>query len=334
MYAHLLKYRIATILPFEQSSFHSAALTPKLKLTKELIYLNFSKLAPFKTPYILKKQEKETLYLWFYKEKKSEPIVIPESYLLYKATQEKYDNQVIVFSDTLFKVIVIVNSQLVDAFTMESLDMNLLHLSMDENSITQYTIFTKEEYISTLETAKENLSIQDLVTWNQFELDRQKLLSLAIERLSYPLSVLAVIYILLDAGHTYLLKEKINELTLSYKTLRDENSKIKNALSSQDIQQEHWEQIKDEELIFPDTLRLVDSIISALRDDNITITQMQFNGAAGRVVLQTSENPVDYLNKLSNIPAFSNIIIANSRKSKAVKTVTYELTVKPLSELE
>ena len=334
MYAHLFKYRIATILPFEQSSFHSATLAPKLKLSKELITLNFSKLSPFRDPQILSKQDKETLYLWFYKEKRREPIVIPESYLLFQATQKKFDNQIIVFTDTVLKVIVIANNRLVDAYTMESLDMDLLHLSMDENNIKAYTIFTKEEYKEILQAATADLSIQDFFTWNQFEFDRKRLLELGIERLSYPLTVLAIVYVLLDASHTYLLEEKITELTENYKTLRDENSKIKQALSTQDAQQEHWEQIKSEELIFPDTLHLVDSIITTLRDENITITQMQFNGAIGRVVLQTSKNPVDYLNKLSNIPTFTNIIIANTHKNGTYKTVTYELTVKPLSELE
>ena len=334
MYAHLFKYRIATILPFEQSSFHNAHLTPKLKLSKELITLNFSKFAPFNNPYILKKQEKETLYIWFYKEKKTEPIVIPESYILFKEIREKLDNQIIVFTDTLLKVIVIVNNQLVDAFTMESLDMDLLHLSMDENNIQQYTLFTKTEYETLLQDAKAHLSIQDFLAWNQFELDRNKLIELGIERLSYPLTALAIIYVLLDISHTYLLEEKVKQLTDTYKTLRDENSKIKYALSTQDTQQEHWQQIKNEELIFPDTLYLVDTIIKNLKDENITITQMQFNGAIGRLILKTSNNPVDYLNKLSDIPMFTNITIANTRKDGPLKTVTYELTVKPLSELE
>ena len=334
MYAHLLKYRIATILPFEESSFHKATLAPNLKLSKELITLNFSKLSPFKNPCILKKQEKETLYLWFYKEKKSEPILIPESYLLFKATREKFDNQILVFTGTLFKVIVIVNKQLVDAFTMESLDMDLLHLSMDENNITKHTVFTNEAYTNTLHEATAQLTVAELLSWNQLEFDRKKVMELSIERLSYPLTILAAAYVLLDVSHTYLLNEKITELTSTYKTLRDDNSKIKNAISSQGVQSEHWQQIKNEELIFPDTLHLVDTIIHALKDDNITITQIQFNGAVGQVVLKTTANPVDYLNKLSNINAFSNILIANTKKSQTVKTVTYELTVKPLSEVE
>ena len=103
MYKTLCKYNLVAILPFKDTFFYAQVLPKKAKPTKQLLSLNYSRLSPFNEPKIINILEKNYLMLWFYKTILNAPIIIPESYIIFKELNANSKNAIYIIFDDIYK---------------------------------------------------------------------------------------------------------------------------------------------------------------------------------------------------------------------------------------
>ena len=183
----LIKYKIATIIPVEDSFFHTAVLPQNIKFSKEILTLNYEKLSPFSNPLILSYMQGKQLALWFTRKKQSDYIfIIPESFLLFK-TLENESNAIHIFDCSPKKVLVIKDKKLLASFTIENSDEFTLDLLKNEYQVDKSFFYSQEKFNETKSFAIKQYKLQDLYYFIQLSLDRKNIQKFVVEKLTYPI---------------------------------------------------------------------------------------------------------------------------------------------------
>jgi len=71
----LLRYKVLQVITLKNTFFKTSLLAKKVKLSPELIRLNYEKLSPIKNPAILSYKDKDLLYLWFFNKDASQSLL-------------------------------------------------------------------------------------------------------------------------------------------------------------------------------------------------------------------------------------------------------------------
>jgi len=335
MYKILLKYNIITVIPFNETFFHAVTLPQKIKLTKQLLFLNYAKYSPFKNPNIINLASDKHLMLWFYKEKIDTSIVIPESYLAYKALKKEALDAMYVIKDDTYKIIIIKNSKLINAFTLDNIDELTLKLTMDEYKISTKKELSLQRYQDLLQQTKESLSFQDLYYFNTLDLDKKVLFNAFIDKASYPLAALVILAMLVSFIQESFLESKIQTLEATYLSEKNKNKDIKKFIHRHNASVKKWKNFVQKELVYFGPSLLLQELYSIFREDEKGyLLDVSLNGDKLLVKIQTDVNPILFLNRLNEIKYFKRVVIQNTYKPRnAMKIISYDIEVKKIKEL-
>ena len=335
MYRVLSKYNLITVLPFIDTFFHSAQLQKKVKLSKELLKINYLKYSPFINPNIMTVTSDEQLMLWFYSKKIETPIVIPESYLLFKELSKSKQDAIYIIHDTIIKILVIKESRLISAFTLNSIDENSILLSMDEYHISKRVDIQIQEYQTLQQSSLQKLTFSDLYHFNQLNFDRNTLLPKFIEHASYPITALIVFAILVSYTQEKMLTSEIENLKASYDKEKTKNQEIKIFIKEHNKEVKKWQNFVQKELTYVGPITLLTSLYDIFDEDKKAhLVDVSINGNKMLVKLATDENPVVFLNKLNSIKYISSVIIQNTFKPRdSMKIISYDIEIKMLKDV-
>jgi len=330
MYRVLSKYNLITVLPFEDTFFHATQLQKKVKLSKDLLKINYLKYSPFTNPNIITITHEQQLMLWFYTKEVNTPIIIAESYLLFKALKEEQEDTIYVIHDTIVKILILKASCLVGAFTLSSLDESSIVLSMDEFHISKRVDITLQEYKTLKFSTLKNLSFEDIYKANQLHLDRETILPKFIEYASYPIAALVIFAMLVSYGQEKMLHAQIDSLKTTYLQNKTKNKKIKNFIKIHNKKVKKWQDFADKELAYISPTLLLAKIYEIFKDkEKAHFIDVSINAHKMLVKLATNENPVVFLNRLNAIDSIANVIIQNTYKPRdAMKIISYEIEIK------
>lgn len=335
MYRILSKYNLITVLPFIDTFFHSAQLQKKVKLSSELLKINYSKYSPFINPNIITLTSDKQLMLWFYTKKIKTPIIILESYLLFKELNKNNQDAIYIIHDTIIKILIIKESHLISAFTLNSVDEESILLSMDEYNISKRVDIQLQEYQTFKQSSLQKLTFSDFYHFNQLNFDRKTLLPNFIEYASYPIAILIIFAILVSYTQEKMLTSKIENLKVSYTKEKAKNQEIKTFIKKHNKKVEKWKNFVQKELTYVDPITLLTSLYGIFdKDTKAYLTDVSINGNKMLVKLATDENPVLFLNKLNNIKYISSVIIQNSSQPRnLMKIISYEIEIKMLKNV-
>ena len=334
MVEKLIERGIVEVLPVNTSFFQHFNLHANVKLSKELIDLNYARYSPFKESKHLFYFNEEDVFIWFYEEDTKAPIVIPEAYLLYKALVEDYNDTLLVVESTPSKIFLIKDKKLLNSIGMKTLDENVLQMMMEEHQISSKIVITEAEYGELYQSSLQKISIKDLWRWNQLEIDKNTILPTIIDKIAYPVSALMIFIIFVNSLHTYTLHSSIQNKEDIYHNIKQNNDDIRSLLRKENQEAKRWNHFINEELVYPDAMSLLYSIIDTL-DEKVFIKEVSINGDKMLLKLQTDMSPILYLNKLNKLEYFSDVMIESSRKQNdGTKLINYILTLKLLSELQ
>ncbi len=335
MYKILSKYNFITILPFEDTFFYTTTLPKKIKFSKELIELNYLKYSPYSSSNIINRVDSQHLMLWYFKERVDSAVIIPESYLLYEELKKNREDAVYIVNDTIVKIIVIKESKLLSAFTLDNLDEMVINLTMDEFQVFKRVEVDKESYNKLTENSLNELSLKEVFKFNQLSLDRKDLLKVAVDKLSYPLSLLVLLAMLVSYTQTALLKSEIEDLKESYKSKKDENREIKKYVKEHNKEVKKWKEFIKKELRYIGPITILDALYTIFKDDEKAyLTSVFINENRLQIRIQTDINPVEFLNRLNKIDYFSNVVIQNTHKPRnKMKITSYDITLKMMKDI-
>ena len=317
------------VLPMQESFFFHFTLPKHIKLTKELITLNYKKFSPLKNPLILSVLIKEELYIWFSKKPlKTTPIIIPEAYILYLATMSKKDG-IHIFHTPVKRFLIIKNGILYNAFTTTENYEQTLKLLIQENDLKTIYQYSHNEYETIYEEGLKKLTLQELQRFLQVSLKKEQLGQYLLDIFTYPLVLFMILYMLITYSQSYLLSQQITKKEQEYLSLKKQNTTVKKAIREHNQKIDEMKNFIQKNIYIQDPFSIIYALYSVITPkDKATIDFLEITQNTMRLRLKTNENPIKYLNRFNKLPFFTNVIIQNSFKRKNIKTITYILEIK------
>lgn len=336
MYNILSKYNFITVLPFSSTFFHATILPKKLKFTKELLALNYSKFAPYQNPNIINLSNDKHLMLWFYKQEVDSLIVVPESYIIYKELKPNKQDSIYIMQDiNIIKVIIIKNQQLINVFTLDTFDEEVITLSMDEAQVFNKIHINSNEYATLKEKALNSLTLKEFYLFHRLDLDRKKILNQLIDKTSYPLAFFIIFAIFVSYLQENMLESKIDTLKERYKTQKSKNSEIKTYIKTHNKEVKKWKLFVQKELVYIEPMKILDKIYTIFKeDDKAYLVDILINGDKASLRIQTDMNTITFLNRLNDIKYLKRVVIQNTYKPKnEMKIIYYDIEIKKFKEI-
>lgn len=331
----LFKYEILKVIPAQESFFEISLLNKKVKLSPELIQLNYAKLSPISNPEIISYKEKNTIYLWFLKkQKRDEKILIPESFLIYKALSNKQDG-IFIFKTEPKQVYIIKNKILQTTFiSYEDIDSPSIDIAKDEYDLEFLEIIDAKIYDKMLQNEIDNLTIKDLFAFIQISLDKENIKNFFIQRLTYPIVSLFFIYMLVSYAQGYFLEKKVDNLTQKYQTLKTKNSNAKNLIRKHNIEVIKLEQFFKTEFEPVEPFKIVYDLYKIIPPiDKATVTFLSITNNNIKIRIKTKDDAIKYLKHFNAISYLTDIVIDNTFKRRdGYKVHTFTMKIKADNE--
>ena len=335
MFEWLKKRGIVRIVPFDETYYLHVDLPSDTKLDEKLIELNYRHRSPYDNPCIIHCRRKERLCLWFTPQTCHAPVVIPESYLLYRYLVEQKQNILIVIDTHPRKILVIKNGELEAAFTTRDHDETMLRLTQEEFGIEELKKIGGEDYdYLRHEKLPRVVSLQDLIRFTRVSLDQKAFVEAFERRLAYPLIGLIAIYITVTYTQGYYLSREVQKLENQYRELKKKETPLKLKIREYNERIERYREFARKELIVPNPfLILADVYDKILPNDRAVLRYFTLQDLNLQIAMQVRNNPVLFLNRFNSIPYFKTVIIANSfGRTKKNRTVVYSIDLKTTTE--
>ena len=328
----LFKYKFIRILPFDDAFYYSTYVPKNVKFTKALIELNYLKYSPFKNPFIVDCIQNDNVMLWYSKNKIEAPFIVPESYFLFMELKKQKKNAIYILKDTILKTLVIKDSKLLSAFVLDTIDENILDLSLEEYQVKETIYLDKMEYTKLYQDAQKNLSFQDMFKFRQFDFEIKSIFKKTFEYLAYPIAGLIMFAIILNFIHGKMLHKDLNKLQKNYTTIKSHNQKTLKAINEHNQKIHLWQDFIDKELIYPDSKQILDLVYTIFKTkENVSLVSLSASNGKMTLMLKTNMNPVIFLNRLSKISYFHRVIIAQTYKSpNSLPVVVYNIDINTL----
>jgi len=314
---YLLSKKIIKLLKIENSFFLYKHLDKRLKLTKEVIYLNYYKESPYSinNSTIITIMNKNNLYLWF--TKKSNNYYLPETLILYRKIINKYSNIVVIFEDKVDKIIIIKDDILLSSFSKVNISEKDLLLIKHEYEISETIRFNKEEYLTYLDSSLEFLKISDIFNILNIELDIKKFLLGTVRYVAIPFFVASILISLMLGIYLYSLEKEKNNIYDNYKSRQLSVMKIKTNIEEYKNKNELFKQLS-KEFIYVDKTLVLSQIIKTASDVNATMFYLKINDNNVNFIIKVKKRKIIplYIKELFKSGLFNDIKNLSSRKQK------------------
>lgn len=332
----LLKYNFIDVLPLNKTYYYISNIPANIKLTDELLHLNYSKFSPYKNSKILSKSLNEKLMLWFYEPYEEKKIVIPEGYLLFLELNKNKKNAIYIIENEIYHILAIKDNSLINSFSSKKISDYALASIIEENNINEIVKISKEEYKEIYKNSLNKLTYSELLQWNNLQVDKSFFIR-KIEENTYSILFLFILLIGSSYLHTLYLENNVKELKKEYLLLKEKNEPIKNEIIKYNQKVKKLEKFIDKELSFPSIdfiLKEIYNSIDEVKSENTILKSIHIVEEKVKIQVETELNPTIFLNKLNNKSEFSHVFIINTHKPKKAKPIiTYEIILSPQKAL-
>ncbi|HIP37551.1 MAG TPA: hypothetical protein EYG85_11935 [Crocinitomix sp.] len=311
----LRKFNIVQFLKIEEVYFRSFLLTSKKKISKEVVLLNYAEYAPDISFDITYLQNLKSIDVWYSKNSLDESIAIPESYLLYKYFLHQEMDGIIIFNSQPKKILVIKDKMLKHQFSKELISEYELNLLKKEFNIEKISVFTNDEYKSSLEKALKSFSLKDVVSFVNFKFDSKSIIENMVNNLAKPIVLLLILLIGLELGSYFFLEKEMKLVKSDYREIRKETqglrtrvNEVDNALDSYAFIERSLDQNKQ-------LLNSIENISMLMEDYNATFRYLRISD--DNLELQLESNKTSSIfTKMVNTGVFENLKISNMIKMR------------------
>lgn len=240
------------IIPIEETYLRVFDKPPKVRLSRQVIAINYGNLSPYPGGGHLSCQSADAIFVWYLKQQlpESMAISIPEAFLAWRFFRERNNAIVQIPRNGLLSMLVIQNGELRAQLTRASGDgeaqAQALDLLKREYSLSNAEILTLEP------TVRFKVSPRDLVTFAALELKPINFVERAVALLKAPL-----IAVLLITSGFYLYDESRLESSYGEKMkylarLKRENGDLQSSLEEVREKTAYWHDFIAREQAYPD----------------------------------------------------------------------------------
>jgi len=327
-----LRYNIARTINVENSFFYSTPLPPNTKLTKELIELNYKRYSPFIKFDMIFYIEKDFLYIWFIKNGLSDVekniVIIPNSFLLYKSLSKK--DAIYICNTEIKQILVVKNSKLLASSFVENISDEMLSIIQTEYQLKEIVQLSNDSVDSLYQEAIQEFSLSDIIKFSRIRVDKQSIQDFIIEKMTYPLIGLILLYIVISYAQGYYMQKIVDEKSYEFKTLKMKNSAINKTIHEHNKMVEKFQDFMTKELYVVDPYRVLFDMYKVIKkNDKAILKSFKVSNQLVKIKIETDEDPIKYLERLNKISYFENAVIENVlKRKKHKKIVSYSLKVK------
>lgn len=314
------------ILSVEESFFIKKKFQKKVKFTDELINLNYTKNAPYRNPLFVKLMEDKSLSLWFYEEKKSDKIIIPESYLLTEYYKKQNPNALLCIKNSAgYLIVIIKESLLVNAYSVLEKDEQLIQMEMHQYALSSWKEITQDEYLKTKKKIVKNLRIKDVFKWVTITTDNRQLLPTLVNRLAYPLSFLLFFMIFIEVYHSNSLEKRLESAKESYLEAKNKNSEIREKINKENDKEQKWIDFVHKELPYANSLTIFTNISKAFEGKDVKFKSFSIVGSKLKLQIETKEDFIVPLKVLNSLKGLKQVELKYSNRKR--NNATYEARI-------
>jgi len=326
---YLLKKQIIKLSYIKNSFFLYKKLDKKVKLTSEIIALNYSSESPYSSQnsVISSIIHHENLYLWF--TKGSNAHYLPEAYTVFRRLLTEYQDVICIIEGKPNSVIVIKNSTMVASFAKKSISLLDKKLIEDEYQIDNMCTVSEEEYNYYVEESLKFLTVNDLLNILNIKINLKEILTRIVSFLALPLLISSIVITLLLAGYSLYLDGKKELLNKEFRSNQQSNRDFKRTIVKNENENEVYHELLNEFKYVDKTIAL-SNILKITEDMNMTMFYVKIYDKNVNFIVKTSNTgqiPI-YIKKLFETNQFEDVKNVNSRKINSILEVTMNAKLK------
>lgn len=322
IFDNLIKKKIVTFSKMEESFFLYKKLDKKIKLSQNIIKLNYIKESPFAEDEtnITSIIDNNNLYLWFQKDLKNNRY-LSESLLLFRFLVKNHHETICIFEGSPYRVFIIKNNVLVASFVKRNINENDILLLKDEYFLDQVEMFSEESQKKFLKKSYAYLSYNDLFNVLNLQINLKNTFNQIVKWLSLPLLLSSVILMAIVGGYDYYQKEKNEELLKTYRNGSKITSELKNRVNDNEELNEAFHSLNNE-FKYVDSSIILSRIFQVSEDLNMTLEFIRIDDARVNFVVTTlnEENIPLYTTKLLESNVFIDVKNMSSQKRRKIIT--------------
>ncbi len=316
---------LVNIIPTEDTFFKNVEIPKNVKLTPELVKINYQHLSPFPSGDIVFYKTKKSLYLWFvrYPLPENKKVNIPEGYFIYKQFKNKKNAVIIVKKESSVIVSVIKDGEMLSQFSLSSnLAVNLkdrIELLKKEYSLKNPEIIEINQ-----NQLKTRADLKDILAFSRIEINKESLKVAVFEAVKVPLIIILLIVSVYDIFLlNYLQKEKERKRQI-LQQLKRENAEIKQIMFKLEDESRFWNSFLKEELKFENIYNVLSAIAKILKEKNGKFESLTYSENFIDLWIKTKSKSTTLIDKLVKTGYFEEVKIISSAKD--IKEPEYEVT--------
>lgn len=267
---YLLSKNIVKFSKIEDSFFLYKKLDKKLKLTPEIIRLNYLKESPYKLEEssISSVISDNNLYLWFHRNAGIR--YLPEAILVYRQLLKKHSSIICIIRGKKDKVLMIKEGRLLSSFSKNSIKESDIFLIKDEYLIKDVLIIEEDEYAGFLKKSYKFLTLNDLLNILNIQIDFKSLMNRTIKWIALPLLISSVLIIMAMGIYQFYVDSEKEKLQVIHSNNKSVTSTIKENIDSNENENIRFNHLINEFKFYDKTIA-ISSIFKVTRDMNMTM---------------------------------------------------------------
>ena len=322
-------FNFVKIIPVEDTFFVREEIPENIKLSRNIIKLNYMDKSPFKEGDLIFFQKGNTLYIWFTRYKlEDNKVYIPESYLIAKNSHIK-NGFILYKKKNSFSILVVKNKDLLSQISYKKepsqLDLKLKLLAKE------YSI--KDPEIYKVEKPQYKYDYKDIILFSRVELTKENILRIVLGNITVPLGVFFIgLSIYKVADYYYLMNTKEN-LKKEYISLKNKNSEIKEKIRLAQEKKEFWDSFIKRELNYPIAPNVIYNIAKVVLSYEGFISDIAYSPGLVSMTIGLPKKREKFIENLMKTGLFKGIKItatAPDRLSKDYEVLNMELYLKEL----
>jgi hypothetical protein len=329
---YLLKKQIIKLSSIENSFFVYKKLDKKIKLTPQIVALNYASESPYISKSIISSIiDGENLYLWFIKGEKVR--YLSEAQIIFRRLLEKYKNVICIIEGNPNKIIVIKKGHLVASFAKNIISLNDKKILESKYTINKFISLKEDIYRDYLKESYKFLTFSDILNILDIKIDIHEVLKKSVSFFALPLLISSIVVTMLLAGYSFYLDTQRDILFKEFKKMQKSNAQVKRLIVKNEKENRIYQELLNEFKYVDKTIAL-SQILKVTNDLNMTIVYIKIYDKNVDFIVKTSNSsniPI-YVKRLFKTNQFRDVKNINSRKVRGAGIeVTMSAKLKEIS---
>jgi hypothetical protein len=300
------------VVPIEDTFFVELDKPQQIKLTGEIIKLNYKHLSPFNGGDLLFFQTKKRLYIWFIKyplpERKK--VFIPEGYLILKRIKNYQQAIGIYEKDSLACLFVVKDGDFLSQVTIsKSFLKEKIELLKREYSLHSPQIIT---------VTKDDLKrdVKDIFLFANFSFRKEEFYNLFLDYLTIPLTIIFVLLTAYNIGLKSYLTNIKEDRQIQLYNLKEQNKDIKKLIYQMREKLNFWQEFASTELKYADFNYMLNCFLKVVKKNQgyVNYFEMNENMISTWVGVKAGDNSI--INDLLQTGLFESVKVISSSKDR------------------